>query len=70
MNGIELSGDVVTINVTKLNKAVEEHNARRHQNLPQYDVNKDSWKDFLLFLERYQRDIYKSSESLSTVLRN
>ena len=70
MNGIELSGDVVTINVTKLNQAVEAFNVRKSMNLPLFDVNNDSWADFLLFLERYQRDIYKSSDSLSTVLQS
>jgi|LULO01.1.fsa_nt_gb hypothetical protein len=68
MDGIQCSGDKVTIDVAKINSAIEAYNAKRRTTIETFDPNSDSFRDFLHYLEIYHRDIVRSEVSLTESL--
>lgn len=68
MDGIQCSGEKVTVDVAKINSAIEAYNVRQRTSVKTFDPNEDSFRDFLRFLEVYHRDVVGSEKSLASSL--
>ena len=70
MDGIEISVDIVTIDIARVNRAIVEYNASSGHQVPQIAVNQ-SFQDFVQGLHMYHREVVVNSKSfLDTVLKS